>query len=236
MNRQGDNHTSYTQATPQPVVFPTSKRLACERCRHQKLRCPPRDHPTEPCSRCARLGTNCITGYPRPHGHIARKSSPARGRMLSRPELRLQPAMSLSQTEPPPMQCPKPVPSEDPPTPLSNSDSLDKPPPLSTTSNQGQPTFFSPSLEAVFADDTLFFSGDQNDETDYPLWPHFDDSYNLNTLPAVGDIRSNASIELDAVGVGEDVHHSSSSATPVQSSSVWEYDQRLSHLNLSCST
>jgi hypothetical protein len=44
------------------------------------------------------------------------------------------------------------------------------------------------------------------------------------------------SIELDAVGIGEEARHSSSSATPGRSSSVWEYDQRLSHLNLSCST
>jgi len=201
MDRQGEN--------PQPVVFPAAKRSACERCRHQKLRCPPRDQPTEACSRCARLGTNCVTGYPRPHGRIVRKGPPARGRTLSRPELRPQPIAGLSQTESPPMQCPKPVPAVDPLTPLSNSVSLDKSPPLSVASSQGQPTIFNPTLEAVFGDDTLFFNGGQNDETESPLWPHFDSPYHLNTLPAVGGISSNASIEFDAVGMGQEARHSS---------------------------
>ncbi|KAK3309302.1 uncharacterized protein B0T15DRAFT_515176 [Chaetomium strumarium] len=48
--------------------FPTSKRSACNRCRSQKLRCPPREPGSEACSRCIRLGAKCETSYPRPPG------------------------------------------------------------------------------------------------------------------------------------------------------------------------
>lgn len=47
-------------------AFPTSKRSACDRCRSQKLRCPPREPPTDACSRCIRLGAWCATSYSRP--------------------------------------------------------------------------------------------------------------------------------------------------------------------------
>lgn len=50
-----------------PTV-PSSRRAACDRCRTQKIRCPPRELSTESCSRCIRLGTRCVTSYPRPTG------------------------------------------------------------------------------------------------------------------------------------------------------------------------
>ena len=43
----------------QPYVSP--KRSACDRCRGQKQRCPPRRQITDPCGRCSRLGARCVT-------------------------------------------------------------------------------------------------------------------------------------------------------------------------------
>lgn len=54
--------------------FPTLKRLACDRCRKQKLRCPSRASDAQPCSRCIRAGVECITGYTRPLGRSHRIS------------------------------------------------------------------------------------------------------------------------------------------------------------------
>lgn len=39
------------------------KRSACDRCRGQKLRCPPKSHHTDSCARCTRLGARCVTSY-----------------------------------------------------------------------------------------------------------------------------------------------------------------------------
>ncbi|KAL2169171.1 hypothetical protein VTG60DRAFT_6411 [Thermothelomyces hinnuleus] len=55
--------------------FPTSKQSACDRCRSQKLRCPPREPGSEACSRCIRLGAKCETSYPRLPGRGGRSAS-----------------------------------------------------------------------------------------------------------------------------------------------------------------
>ncbi|KAJ5113435.1 hypothetical protein N7456_001969 [Penicillium angulare] len=50
-----------------PPALPTApKRSACDRCRVQKLRCPPCAEGSSACARCVRLGAQCITSYPRP--------------------------------------------------------------------------------------------------------------------------------------------------------------------------
>lgn len=49
-------------------IFPTAKRAACDRCREQKLRCPPRSTPSEPCARCVKADKQCVTGYTKPLG------------------------------------------------------------------------------------------------------------------------------------------------------------------------
>ncbi|CAG8958607.1 hypothetical protein HYFRA_00009924 [Hymenoscyphus fraxineus] len=60
-------------------TFTTSKRSACNRCRAQKLRCPPREKGEEACERCIRLGAQCVTGYSnistKGGGQVARKQS-----------------------------------------------------------------------------------------------------------------------------------------------------------------
>ncbi|KAK3317500.1 hypothetical protein B0T19DRAFT_435104 [Cercophora scortea] len=63
--------------------FSISKRSACDRCRSQKLRCPPRAHSDEPCSRCSRLGARCNTSYHNPLGRVA-KSTPTTAHPLPR--------------------------------------------------------------------------------------------------------------------------------------------------------
>jgi hypothetical protein len=56
---------------PSTSYFPTSKRSSCDRCRKQKLACPPRESTLHPCSRCIRARTECVTGYTRPLGPSA---------------------------------------------------------------------------------------------------------------------------------------------------------------------
>ena len=53
---------------PPISFFATSKRSACDRCRKQKLRCPPRDNATQSCLRCVRGSFPCTTGYIKPLG------------------------------------------------------------------------------------------------------------------------------------------------------------------------
>ncbi|KAL6166240.1 hypothetical protein ACJQWK_07599 [Exserohilum turcicum] len=66
--------------------LPTSKRSACDRCRLQKLRCPPSVDGTETCTRCKRLGARCITSYPRrPNG--AQQTTQSQGQPELRPKL-----------------------------------------------------------------------------------------------------------------------------------------------------
>ena len=48
--------------------FSTSRRSACDRCRKQKLRCPPRENATQSCLRCIRASLPCTTGYLKPLG------------------------------------------------------------------------------------------------------------------------------------------------------------------------
>ncbi|CAG8974768.1 hypothetical protein HYALB_00000380 [Hymenoscyphus albidus] len=60
-------------------TFTTSKRSACNRCRAQKLRCPPREKGEQACERCIRLGAQCVTGYSnistKGGGQVAKKQS-----------------------------------------------------------------------------------------------------------------------------------------------------------------
>ncbi|KAI5865339.1 hypothetical protein GGS23DRAFT_422270 [Durotheca rogersii] len=56
--------------------FATSKRSACDRCRSQKLRCPPREPGATACARCLRLGAECVTSYPRPPGRSSKANNP----------------------------------------------------------------------------------------------------------------------------------------------------------------
>lgn len=53
---------------PSISFFPTSRRSACDRCRKQKLRCPPRENATQSCLRCVRASLPCVTGYIKPLG------------------------------------------------------------------------------------------------------------------------------------------------------------------------
>ena len=53
---------------PSLSFFPTSRRSACDRCRKQKLRCPPRENATQSCLRCVRASLPCTTGYIKPLG------------------------------------------------------------------------------------------------------------------------------------------------------------------------
>lgn len=232
MNHQSE---SLNHNAPQPAVFSTAKRLACERCRHQKLRCPPRDQPTEPCSRCARLGTHCVTGYPRPHGRTIRKGSLTRGRTSSRPELRLRPSTSLIQTILP--ECGKLAPTLSSEISLQDSLCHDGSPQLSIISSQEQETVFTPFVEAAFKCDMPHFHRAQNGDIGDGFWPNYQDLYKFDDLPAINTTSNNTEGELDTLGMGDDSSQSScSSATPNPFASSWEYDQRLSQLNLSCST
>lgn len=45
-----------------------TKRLACDRCRDQKLRCPRVNSTTEQCARCLRARAKCVTSSARPNG------------------------------------------------------------------------------------------------------------------------------------------------------------------------
>ncbi|KAH7312679.1 hypothetical protein B0I35DRAFT_481115 [Stachybotrys elegans] len=56
-------------------MISTSKRLACDRCRKHKLKCPPRRDSNEPCARCVRIGTSCVTGFTRPLGRSVQEYS-----------------------------------------------------------------------------------------------------------------------------------------------------------------
>ncbi|OCL13418.1 hypothetical protein AOQ84DRAFT_415424 [Glonium stellatum] len=67
--------------------FPTTKRSACDRCRNQKLRCPPKESGTESCARCTRQGVQCVTSYSNPLGRTARASAPITSQRNSRPAL-----------------------------------------------------------------------------------------------------------------------------------------------------
>ena len=55
--------------------FPTSKRSACDRCRQQKLRCPPKEDDSNACARCVRAGLPCETGYTKPLGRSGHDDS-----------------------------------------------------------------------------------------------------------------------------------------------------------------
>ncbi|KAL0940274.1 uncharacterized protein CTRU02_203037 [Colletotrichum truncatum] len=62
------------------LTHPNQKRLACERCRRQKLRCSRLDADEARCSRCARLGFSCVAGQQRRIGRPSRgkpKETPA---------------------------------------------------------------------------------------------------------------------------------------------------------------
>ncbi|KAH3983628.1 stemphyloxin II biosynthesis cluster transcription factor sthR [Parastagonospora nodorum] len=48
--------------------FATSKRTSCDRCRKQKLRCPPDKDDMGTCGRCLRAGVACATSYTKPRG------------------------------------------------------------------------------------------------------------------------------------------------------------------------
>jgi hypothetical protein len=68
--------------------FSTSKRSACDRCRSQKLRCPPRESSTEACSRCSRLGARCMTSYSRLTTRLGRGNATSGALHPSRPVLK----------------------------------------------------------------------------------------------------------------------------------------------------
>ncbi|GJC83793.1 fusaric acid cluster transcription factor FUB10 [Colletotrichum liriopes] len=47
------------------TAHPNQRRSACERCRRQKLRCSRQDTDENRCSRCAKLGVECVAGQQR---------------------------------------------------------------------------------------------------------------------------------------------------------------------------
>ncbi|ORY02759.1 hypothetical protein BCR34DRAFT_617988 [Clohesyomyces aquaticus] len=67
------------------------KRSACDRCRIQKLRCPPGPQGTEACARCTRLGAACLLSFPRPSNAGFQNVAPSQGQ----PELRPKATTSL---------------------------------------------------------------------------------------------------------------------------------------------
>ncbi|RDW74768.1 hypothetical protein BP6252_05910 [Coleophoma cylindrospora] len=63
-------------STPLDPVPPNSKRSACDRCRSQKLRCPPRENGSQACMRCTRAGVQCVTIHSKPLGRPAAVLAP----------------------------------------------------------------------------------------------------------------------------------------------------------------
>lgn len=56
-------------------LHPANKRMACDRCRAHKLRCPRADDNLVSCTRCQRAGVVCTTGTTRPLGRPAANKS-----------------------------------------------------------------------------------------------------------------------------------------------------------------
>lgn len=79
--------------------FATARRSACDRCKKQKLRCPPEPHHKtgQPCGRCVRADVPCVRGYTRPRGYSARTA----GGHISLPE-------SFSAAPGPPLETAEP--------------------------------------------------------------------------------------------------------------------------------
>ncbi|KAI6084263.1 hypothetical protein F4821DRAFT_243059 [Hypoxylon rubiginosum] len=193
-----------------PSIFSTSKRSACDRCRSQKLRCPPREKATDRCSRCTRLGVQCTTSFHRPPGRVAKSlSAPSRVRH------EIQPSPSSSSS-------PSTLPSQQNPL-------------VSASLSAGDPALFSPtSLEAHFSTNFPFASSTQSNETLNPspfTSNYFDD---VGTLQISGYV-SNAEAELAHNETDADEAHQLNDVSE-QFSTTLDCDKRLSHLNLKLST
>ena len=86
--------------------FPTSKRSACDRCRQQKLRCPPKEDDTHACARCVKAGLPCETGYTRPLGRSGQDDSntlsPVGAAALATPRMVVAPTAQMGVEYTPP--------------------------------------------------------------------------------------------------------------------------------------
>ncbi|KAI1073518.1 hypothetical protein F5B20DRAFT_513158 [Whalleya microplaca] len=212
------------------TMFPNPKRSACDRCRSQKLRCPPRDHTSQSCSRCTRLGANCITSFHRPLGRISKSRPPGSPRRFSQPELRpmrIEPseAISLFTARPSPLALPS-----------QSIDLCDESLSVPTNTSQNTPAFFGPrSLGAFLSDDVRFSGGSQNEESEDGESLGFKESYKIGYLSMLNG-RNNVESEPTVADTTEMFHQLSDDCISEQPSCVLQCDQRLSHLNVRLST
>ncbi|KAK4110383.1 hypothetical protein N656DRAFT_292320 [Canariomyces notabilis] len=208
--------------TQSESILSSSKRSACDRCRHQKLRCPRGEHASdsEPCNRCARLGTKCVTSYRQPLGRRTRSASTASATQDS-DETR---APYLSQ--------------------LSGSFRFEQPPShaiLPERESHSTSTLFDHVSVGPVLDAEPHFSYRGHHETQNQMWSHISCSGNLFALgvlsePTPPSHSSNAEIESGSIEIEQEYHghhglRKGSAFTPVR-----ECDQRLSQLNLNLST
>jgi hypothetical protein len=210
MNNPSENCDNYAQSTLQPVVYPASKRSACERYRQQKLRCPPREDPSEACCRCARLRLKCFTDYPRPHGRPAKRSLAG---IAPRRELKPQPTTSLGQeesishTKHPELIAPQ--------IQLPDSVSLNRFPPLPICPSPEHPIVISP-LEDIVGHDAFYFDGQQNRETEASLWPHYNKPCTHDALHSTSTTSKTGNTDFDYTDMDDGSSYFSLSGTSIR--------------------
>jgi len=220
---------AHVMSNPNPPAsatsFPTSKRSACDRCRAQKLRCPPRTYASQSCSRCTRLSAYCVTSLTRPLGRNAKARLSARPRsLLSQPERELE----LRSTSNGPLAAsvlgaPSSLPAI-PSQPIAVCDERLSMP-IDTSTGQDISPLFSPQLlDAFFSDDIQFPSrGDEDEDRGFP---DLSDTLSPDYL-CIPHISSKTVFEPPMVTLAERPHCISD-----QPSYVLPCDQRLSRLNL----
>ncbi|KAI1135884.1 hypothetical protein F5Y05DRAFT_164398 [Hypoxylon sp. FL0543] len=197
----------------QSDIFPTSKRSACDRCRSQKLRYPPREQATDRCSRCTRLGVQCTTSFHRPLGRVSKSSSA--------PSRRIQPSPSPFST----------LPSQS-----LGAHGQSSPGPTSSSGGDCDSALFSfTSLETQLSTNFPFASSQTSQPLDHSPFSskHFDAlaSFPISDYSNIAE-DGPAHIETDI----EEADEVNGSHLPTQPSSNLDCDKRLSHLNHKLST
>ena len=219
---------------PASPPFPTSKRSACNRCRSQKLRCPQREHGTDTCVRCTRVGAKCITSYPTPPGR-APKAFHVASQLLSQSDIRRRrgsasasasasssmTAFASTQSPPssttletsPTFQSARPLATQDP-FPFSiPEDNLD--------------IFTSRPMEPTVPDASMCFDRVHHDDTGDQLYDDLDDFSIFHPLPAptgTSGTDSTDATQEERRQNGGSIHDH-----------VLGYDHRLCSLNLNLS-
>ncbi|KAI1100580.1 hypothetical protein F4804DRAFT_318591 [Jackrogersella minutella] len=215
------------------TMFPTSKRSACDRCRSQKLRCPPRDHVAQSCSRCTRLGAHCVTSLDRPLGCTAKRR--LRGSLGTLPQPELRPRSTESNAVKP-MFTTRPSLSTSSQSIASCDEGLSAPINASQDTSHDITGLFSPrSLEAYFSDDIQFSGGSHNEEAGDGEFPGFKESYTISCSPVPND-KNNAGSELAFTDMNEKSPQFSDNCISEQTPYILQCDERLARLNLRLST